>query len=360
VQTDSDPIVRTATLQDAPQILEVLFAAFERWPLFDLDVSPLAHLMWKLETATGDPGPQHLVAIVDGTVAGVLLAWPGEAKAGSRLLASYNPTDIAVAPRYRGRSISKLLIEASLALDPATDQLSLDTATNEPALQHVWPLNGPQTPMRVWSRPLTSIAALRRSLDRRRWRAIVGAPLRMLSRRLDRDRLDAAAVTVIDQFDHRADDLWSAASAEFDVIRRRDVATLNWRYLDRRAGRIEVLAIEDQASLIGFLAARAPDSQGVSKVLDVLARPGRADAVEALLSAASRRARGGGATSIQLWLPPGHSYEPLLEHGGFFAAPGDVPVEVDTDYLRRTPSIADLFSVPTTKIHLTLGDFDWA
>jgi GNAT superfamily N-acetyltransferase len=359
-QRGSDPIVRAATLRDAPQVLEVLLAAFERWPLFDLDVSPLGHLMWKLETATGDPGQQHLVATVDGTVAGVLLAWPGQAKVGSRLLASYNPVDVAVAPRYRGRNIGKLLIEASLAREPATDELGLDTATTEPALQHVWPMTGPRIPMRVWSRRLTPTAGLGDLLARRRWRAVLGAPLRMASRRSNGPTEGASAVTVLDQFDQRADELWAEASSEFDVIRRRDVSTLNWRYLDQRAGRMEILAVEEQAALIGFLAYRAPDHRGVSKILDLLVRTGRLDAAASLLGEASRRASERGATSIQLWLPRGHSYEPVLEPGGFFAGSRDVPVEVDVDYLRQTPSIADIFDDPTTTIHLTLGDFDWA
>ena len=64
--------IRNAREADWPQMVDLLFRAFHRWPAFELSVPPLEHLRWK---ARSDPmTPRHQwVTEVDGRIVAMIV-----------------------------------------------------------------------------------------------------------------------------------------------------------------------------------------------------------------------------------------------------------------------------------------------
>ena len=58
---DEQPAFRRATVEDAPAILAVIEAAFDSWPSFEIPVSRLEHLQWKMQPPV-DIEPGHTLA----------------------------------------------------------------------------------------------------------------------------------------------------------------------------------------------------------------------------------------------------------------------------------------------------------
>ena len=104
---------RQATLDDAPAMLAVLEAAFERWPAFDISVPALEHLLWKMQP----PGiePNHTVGEIDGEIIALELRWMGKALLDGREVMTNDGADMAVHPNFQGRGFSRRINEAPLA-----------------------------------------------------------------------------------------------------------------------------------------------------------------------------------------------------------------------------------------------------
>jgi hypothetical protein len=66
---------RVAAIEDLPAILEVIQAAFPRWPSFELAAPAIDHLRWKLGPAGEEAIADHIVIELDGRVVAVRLAW---------------------------------------------------------------------------------------------------------------------------------------------------------------------------------------------------------------------------------------------------------------------------------------------
>ena len=53
--TSEEPTFRRATVEDAPAMAEVMEIAFGRWPAFDIPVTAVEHLQWKMQPPGGIP-----------------------------------------------------------------------------------------------------------------------------------------------------------------------------------------------------------------------------------------------------------------------------------------------------------------
>ena len=104
------PSFRQTTLGDAPAILDLLEAAFERWPAFDISVPALEHLLWKMQP----PGiePNHTVGEIDGQIIVLELRWMGPATLDGREVITNDGVDMAVHPDFQSRGFSRLINDA--------------------------------------------------------------------------------------------------------------------------------------------------------------------------------------------------------------------------------------------------------
>jgi hypothetical protein len=173
-------------------------------------------------------------------------------------------------------------------------------------------------------------------------------------------------------FDERVVDLFDDAAGPFDFIVERTPAWLNWRYCDRRGGQSSVrLATGRDGRLLGYAVLRvqrlwcrdADDPSTPARVYlergviaDVLVRPGREDALRALIRDAACHFDARGLSSAVAWMPRNHPYrEALLREG--FAVSGDV---IDFRLRSQAPGDPDyaFLAEPGTRIHLMPGDTD--
>ena len=103
-ETDSLATIRNATEADEPQMVELLFRAFHRWPAFEIDVPAVEHLRWKMRS---DPvaSRHHWVSEIDGEIVAMLLAIARRVRVGGRDYLAQEGADAAVDPRYQGAKL---------------------------------------------------------------------------------------------------------------------------------------------------------------------------------------------------------------------------------------------------------------
>jgi len=333
-------------------MLAVVSESFDRWPAFPLRTTQLEHLRWKLESSE-----THVVLLVDDELVGVSCSWNSDAKVGTAVLPVYNGADMAIAPRFQGRGLGSRL-EATWDSGESRNYLTIDAIASSAAARHLYPIDGPVIAAEAWSRPI----GVRRTLGS----LAVGAGRRSFGRHIAR-RLPGSVgtaphlkVRAVTRFGAEVDELWEQASTAFDVLWVRRAAWLNWRYLDVRSGIISVWGAWSEGTLLGYLAVRGPNDNGVAKLLDIFAVPERPDVLAALLERAIHQARSEKAVRIDAWLAPGHPYAAALQRARFFDTGVDQPVHFDLSKLEETPEAATILSEPGTSFHIALGDFDWA
>jgi hypothetical protein len=162
------------------------------------------------------------------------------------------------------------------------------------------------------------------------------------------------AIETVDQPDERFDDLCREAAAQFRLIALRNSAYLSWRYCDPRGGGGTLLAASDGDTLVGYAAFRV--SNGAGYLCDVLALPGREDAVALLAAESLRRQRKKGVEETMCWLPSRHPYRDALASAGWSDAKRSRAFTYEALY---TPE-ADLAFLmdEDASVHLMIGDTD--
>lgn len=89
-------------------------------------------------------------------------------------------------------------------------------------------------------------------------------------------------------FDSRFDGLWAEVKLDYQAITRRDAATLNWRYRRHPDNTYQILTVNDENGLAGYLVYSifVRHRQLRAQIVDILARKNNSKAFKSLLSAA--------------------------------------------------------------------------
>jgi hypothetical protein len=162
-------------------------------------------------------------------------------------------------------------------------------------------------------------------------------------------------LVAIERFDHRIDELFARAGESWDLIIVRSRPHLDWRYCDERGGRFRKLVAEDGAGdILGYAIGSLRGEHGF--LVDLLALPGREDAVGALIEAAVADLAVAGAIDVLCWLPQRHPYRAALRRAGFLDA-RELPI-ITFRHARIAPEELDFLTDPDLRIHFTLGDTD--
>jgi hypothetical protein len=358
------PSFRQATLGDAPAILELLEASFERWPGFDIPVPAMDHLLWKMQP----PGiePNHTVGEVDGQIVALELRWMGPALLDGREVVTNDGVDMAVHPDWQGRRFSRLINDAPSRL-PQPGDLGIDTPSRNPRLvnsTYIGDRNLTERFVNTWVlsfalRTMLAVDFRTGGLSQmlRRLPRIAERTLR--KRRTGEVRVATGyAIDELQDFDQRANVLWEAACDRFDVARLRRASYLNWRYADPRSGNSLILgALRDQA-LVGYVVFRL--SGDIAVLADILTHPAH-DVGPMLVATGVARMRALGSQQITAWLAPEHPDEPALKSAGFLNINRPVTVQLDEPPGRTGMTGIDIerFDDPGLRMHVTAGDFDF-
>lgn len=360
-ESPEEPTFRRTSVDEAPAILRVLESAFDRWPAFTIDVSPLDHLRWKM-TPPGDTAPLHAVVELNGEIVGVQLRWIGHIEVRGTELPFDFGTDMSVHESARGKRLGSLLRDSEG--ERLFDQriVGFDTVSANQQVVDMYEERQPiRRPLARWTRPLTPRAFLATHRQQGVGR-LTTATLRAAADRL-RPRRRAPAgqqpawrIEPVEAFDERTDALWSRVRGGYQLSRVRDAAWLNWRHLDPRAGQIEAFqAIEGDRSL-GYAAFRRDGRAG--RVLDLVTDPDAPGVGAALLQHGCARLREAGCDTVDGIVPSPHRDEAALQAAGFSRREAALAVQVTRARNRAVPEILEVFEDPTTPIHLMYGDFD--
>ena len=354
---------RRATVDDAPAILEVIEAAFDEWPSFEIPVSRLEHLQWKMQPPVGVE-PAHTLGEMDGRVMSVELRWLSNCYVNGEVWLGNVGADKSIRPEYQGRGFNRALNTAEVRL-PQPGRIGIETPSRNARILATRGDEGrANRALRVWGRPLGLRQAGRvvRVAGLARLGRVLGALLGVAAP--TRRPPAGTQIAVIDRFDERADALWDRARAAFDVATVRDARYLNWRHADPRAGRTLILGAFDGTSgsdgaLLAYAAFRRSGDH--ASLVDVLADPARRVVLGPLIAEGAARMRAVGCSMITGWPPPGHSDAPALEAAGFLDLGTSLPLELDTPPGQEPDEVqVARFEDTSLRVHVTLGDFDFA
>ncbi len=362
------------------EVIELLREAFNGGPSwFALPVPEADHLRWKLV----DPPfrtSAWLTEEPDGTIVGfsgrLYRRWivRGEERIGR------DGVESAIHPRYQGSGLYRRRSEISDTL-PREEDFRLSFGSHPASLHRRRVKGTPElaNPLDNLVRPLDVGKFVRRrprvalptgsrtrialeEQQRRRipkpavlkqavWRA------RLLRQRLRYRSLefyrDDYVTRTVDRFDDRIEHFFEVAARPFALIQLRDQRTLNWRYVDRRAGPFTIRIAEAGGELLGYAVTRATASG--ADLADLLALPGREDVAYALIRDAIDLGRRARSPAIRAWMLQNHPYHRLLLHHGFMPVRRIVtPAFQDYGNTRDYGFMHD----PQARIHIMLGDTD--
>jgi GNAT superfamily N-acetyltransferase len=314
---------------DEQGILDLLTAAFGRWPAVDIDVPPIDHLRWKL---TSDPLAlkSHYVAVAnDGRIIGVQIIIVQHLKYGDRMLLADTCTDYAVHPDFQGRGLSREIWNFDPDYFASTFDLIISISDSPVVLHQVKTIG--------WGRPLANTIE---------WLEYTEPPPARAT--------STVQVATVREFDERIDEFCGAVLAPFELAIARDRSYLNWRYADSRAGRHTICIAEEGGRLVGYAVYAISRSKGF--VAELLVLPDRLDVVETLAADAVRYFAEEGVSTVRCWSPQRHPYRDSLLGAGFrvlrpvgqfgFGPHGDVKIPARDD--------------PNAPVHFTVGDTDIA
>ena len=359
--------IRNAREDDWPEVVELLLEVFRRWPAFELDVSPLEHLRWKMRS---DPivARHQWVAEIDGRIAATLLRIVRRIRIRGRDFLLRDNVDVAVDPSHGKRGLYRAISQHAWDSPQASElPLSFSYSTN-PRVRRKTADERVKTfgnPIQVLEKPhrVRAIVARRRE----KYGGRLPAPLAALRIELERilNRLRHCpywrsakgtwSIATLERFDDRVDGFFEEASEPFDLVIVRDRDYMNWRYCDPAAGRFTVRAAEQQGKLLGYLVSKITEGEGY--IADLLALPGRTDVLRSLIEDALRIFRRARVERVCCWMISRHPYNRVLRRHGFI----DTKRDVGFTYWAEKFEGCDLgfLADAEARIHLTHGDSDW-
>jgi hypothetical protein len=333
--------------EDAPALLDLLQAAFRRWPSVEITCAPIEHLRWKIRA---DVYKNHVVAELDGRIVGMGLVANRPARVRGRVFMHRSSVDLAVHPDFQRLGVLTSMRDVRDRAFGA-DDFRIGGFSRHAAIARYREGRTDRHPIgnrvQVLERPLT----MRAGLSRLGWRGALGA-LRGTRMR----RATSWSVREIEAFDERIDRLWEEAAPSFELILQRDADFLNWRYCDPRSGRHTAFVAEEDGRALGYAVVQLARGRGY--LSDVLVLPGRLDVLESLMAHATARLKEAGAAMVIAWCPTLHEYQPVLRRQGYLVR------ETRTRklaYVTLHAAMEDellFLQDPETRVHLTAGDVD--
>jgi GNAT superfamily N-acetyltransferase len=326
--------VRLQRPEDDEAIVDLLKASFGSWPKIDAGLPPIEHLRWK-KSLDPEAAEYNCVAVTDRRIVGAQFYWLQDTKVGGTVVRAAQGIDFCVHPDYQGRGIRTAMKVLAYETVELTTEFSLSVDGDHPAMVHM----------------------VEKTNDER---FLMANKLNVLQCDVPRVSLPAnnGAVRVrrVSHFDERTGGLCAEASAPFQLIVVRTRDYLNWRYADKRAGAYSICFAEEDGRLVGYATARSANGKGY--IADLLALPGRTDAIGALLRHTLADFASEGAATAECWSFVHHPYQTTLSEAGFSTKRRTRPVRARPR--GKNPDLVTFRDDPKALCHLTAGDCDLA
>lgn len=363
----SELTVRNPDESDEAQILELLSRAFRRWPQFELPVSTLEHLRWKMRGETV-AARHHWVGEIDGRIVVMRLRIIRRFRVRGRDRVARDSVDAAVDPDYQERGLYSAMVGQSNQCPQYCEvDFGLSYSTN-PRLQRREARKKDKSlanPIEVMEKPYRARAIVRRR--RERYGGRLPTPLAMLRIGLEtalhrirhrpyrRPLRPGWRINTVPRFDARIDAFFDEAARPFDFLVVRSSNYMNWRYCEPAAGTFTIRVAEQDEAILGYLVFKI--SQGNGYIADLLALPGRLDVARSLLEDSLGLLREAPVDFVNCWMIRRHPYNDLLRRYGFLDTRRDVRFVYKA--VNLDPRDLEFLEKADARIHLMHGDSDW-
>lgn len=369
--TVSRAAIRNPEEGDWPQILELLVRAFQRWPAFELPVSPLEHLRWKTRSAP-IAARHHWITEIDGRIVATLLRVFRRVRIKGRDYLLKDDVDVAVDPRLQKQGLYAAMSQHAWDSPQASEvDLTFSFTTHPRARRRVGSGEKPSdsqsfgNPIQILEKPCRPRAIVARHQEKFGGR--LPAPLAALRIEMKmalntlahppywRSAKGDWSITTLERFDGRIEGFFEQASEPFDLVIVRGRDYMNWRYCEPAAGRFKIRAAERQGRLLGYLVSKTTEGEGY--IADLLALPGRTDVVRSLIEDSLELFRLARVERLFCWMIARHPYNPVLRRYGFIDSRRDVGFEYWAGHFEGCD--LGFLADAGARIHLTQGDSDW-
>ena len=326
---ETDLITRPYKQGDENKIVPLLKTAFEKWPFFDIDCSPVEHWRWRYQDNPVNKTNvvvieknEEIIACGHNIINDIRIY-------GKDYLGSYG-TDHCVDPNYQGQGLSKKITDAHHELRKKQGILFPYMVTLNPkiissgarkiAFPYVFPLSV------IY---LTRIEDINKHIQMKEVKQEYLARISHFLKRtiISQDLQPDSDITInkVSRFNEKIDKFFEKINIYYDFIINKNRDYLNWRYCDPRAGRYEIRIVEEDGDIIGYGIFRINKLSDYNEgyFVDLLAQPDRLDAAEALLLSGLVYFNENDVNAVSYQVIKGHPYEKLFNRYGFHGGEGE-------------------------------------
>jgi hypothetical protein len=350
------------------RVLEIIEASFPRWPPFEINVSSLDHLRWKLEYPGWAPNRIRTI-ILDGIEAYVSLTIHRIFSFNGRVYRARDWVDSCVHPDFQKKGLFNYAYEATLEKEHEYD-FGIWSAINPYVLAAMNKFTPQHIDLGPGLNALVKAIAPSHELAKRYFTGSrFGLKRRILSKAISvarifgglpwlrapvNDRLEIRRIEDIDEVLSRFESLLKRIHRPAGLFQERSRDYVRWRYCDPRGGRSIIIFAFENGRPVGGVVCKMSDNIGF--VIDLITHPARQDAASELIGAADDLLRREGASAIVCRLPDdaplrktllAHRYFPAPLQTGCFLRPGVLSAGELRNLLKSRSH------------HLMMGDFDW-
>jgi hypothetical protein len=355
-----EPIFRPYMSGDEKGIVEALDKAFEGWPFYDIECTPVEHWQWLY---LDNPYKCTIVGVAElnSRIIGASHSVPIMVKLRDDVLKSSYGTDAAVLPLHQGKGVvTRIRPIVDELRDKFVAKFHYGVAVNPIVIEYRKRLGYPPFPY--------DILVLERIYDvglhiqmtgiKEKWRMKAKHYLNKLSTLMQpttQKKADSKLeILDIEYFDERIDDFWNLVRDKYDFIVERTRDFLNWRYCDPRGGKYRVRLAVESGQPLGFSVLRVTrlKKYPVGYIVDLLALPERLDVAGFLADDAVSQLRAERVNVIKYQVVKGHTYEEIFKKLGFFESK-DIRVVVYRWFSEEPDNLAGLNS---HRVHFVYGD----
>jgi hypothetical protein len=356
---------------DEAGIIELLKMVFDGWPQYDTEYSAIDTWNWKFSSELS----KKTMGLAEDRdeIVGTFLTWVFRVKIGDSIYSASNGCDVAVNPNYRGFGLFNktrdlvgslrikygLKVHLGISGNPIIIESYERNTRRNPEAWIKFPFNVNRMVMiDDVDDYLVKNASHGKLIKKIGYRALQDA-YKLETASLRKRSAQNVKLRQISLFDERVDEFWDRIKNSYDYILERKKEYLNWRYLDPRAGSYRVTQAETSDKVVGYSVLRINRLQPSNPrgyIVELLAEPGRLDAVDTLLREATQYFRESGINAVYSSQFENHPYFRIYRKYGF------VSYANDSLFLWLTEDIGkDIIKLRNTRVertHFSNGDED--
>jgi hypothetical protein len=366
---DSGASIRRYRGGDEENIVELLRIAFNGWPQFDLECTPLDHWKWKFRSQ--EEKAWTTIAESNNKIVGCNHKFYLKAKIGDQIIQASQAVDSAVHPDYRGSGVYSRM---------RTYQTEKDRETPQPEHMMYWASNNPiivkkedKMGCNNFPHPLIRLVRIT-DIDSHPFKNGTAKmlfikcgynALKMLNKlqgvpRKTRAESPRLKIEDVAEFDERYESFWNQIKNHYAFITERSRGYLEWRYCDPRGGKYTVKQAVEDDEIIGYVVLRVNRyiaDYPTGYIVDLCTLRDRPDCVDSLIAESLRSFDAMGVNCVNYCTIKGHPHQKHMEKFGFLDTRSNLYISYKP--YRDATELDEFKNAPPGKILFQYNDIDW-